>query len=80
MAVFSQPSLGLEGFTEDVTKGTVLGVIDKVIAAVKSKAIPHFFLVGGCDGGKTGRNYSTECVEKVAADCVVRTFTCGNPR
>ncbi|MBC3898442.1 hydroxylamine reductase [Acetobacterium malicum] len=60
--------------------GTVLGVADKVIAAVKAGDIKHFFLVGGCDGAKTGRNYYTEFVEKTPADTVVLTLACGKYR
>ena len=37
--------------------GTVLGVADTIIDAIKSGAISHFFLVGGCDGARAGRNY-----------------------
>jgi hydroxylamine reductase len=82
-------ALELPGFAADVDKGsvlvgfarnTVLGVADKVIEAVKSKAIRHFFLVGGCDGAKPGRNYYTEFVEKVPADCMVLTLACGKFR
>ncbi|MBU0768280.1 MAG: hydroxylamine reductase, partial [Proteobacteria bacterium] len=47
---------------------------------VKNKAIRHFFLVGGCDGAKAGRNYYTEFVEKVPEDCVVLTLACGKFR
>ena len=43
----------------------VLGAADKVIEAVKSGAIRHFFLIGGCDGAKPGRNYYTEFAEAV---------------
>ena len=43
--------------------GTVLGIADKVIDAVKAGAIKHFFLVGGCDGAKVDRNYYTEFVK-----------------
>ena len=53
---------------------TLLGVADKVIEAVKKKAIRHFFLVAGCDGAKPGRNYYTEFVEKVPKDAVVLTL------
>lgn len=60
--------------------GTVLGVADKVIEAVKAGDIKHFFLVGGCDGAKTGRNYYTEFVEKTPADTVVLTLACGKYR
>ena len=82
-------ALALEGFTEDIEKGsvmvgfarnTVLGVADKVIEAVKAKAIRHFFLVGGCDGAKPGRNYYTEFVEQVPTDCMVLTLACGKFR
>jgi hydroxylamine reductase len=61
-------------------RNAVLGVADKVIAAVKSKAIRHFFLVGGCDGAKPGRDYYTRFVEQVPKDCVVLTLACGKFR
>jgi hydroxylamine reductase len=59
---------------------TVLGVADKVIEAVKSGAIKHFFLVGGCDGAKPGRNYYTEFVEKAPKDTIILTLACGKFR
>ncbi len=58
----------------------VLGVADKIIEAVKSGAIKHFFLLGGCDGAKPGRNYYTEFAEKVPKDCVILTLACGKYR
>jgi len=82
-------SLELPGFPEDTDKGAVtvgfarnavLGVADKVVAAVKNKDIRHFFLVAGCDGAKPGRNYYTEFVEKTPGDCVVLTLACGKFR
>ena len=36
----------------------VLGLADKIVAAVKAGKIKHFFFIGGCDGAKPGRNYS----------------------
>ncbi|MEN8140939.1 MAG: hydroxylamine reductase [Thermodesulfobacteriota bacterium] len=84
-----EKALALPGFTDRQDKGTVmvgfarntvLGVADKVIDAVKAKAIRHFFLVGGCDGAKPGRNYYTEVVEKIPADCMVLTLACGKFR
>jgi len=60
--------------------GTVLGVADKVIEAVKSGAIKHFLLVGGCDGARPGRNYYTELVRKAPADTVILTLACGKYR
>ncbi len=59
---------------------TVLGLADKIIAAVKEGKIRRFFLVGGCDGAKAGRNYYTEIVEKLPRDCVVLTLGCGKYR
>ncbi|MFH2123735.1 MAG: hydroxylamine reductase [Pseudomonadota bacterium] len=82
-------ALALPGFTDTVDSGsvlvgfarnTVLGVADKVIEAVKSKAIRHFFLVGGCDGAKPGRNYYTEIVEQIPSDCMILTLACGKFR
>lgn len=61
-------------------RGTVLGVADKVIDAVKSGAIRHFFLVAGCDGARPGRNYYTEFVKQTPADTVVLTLACGKYR
>ena len=58
----------------------VLGVADKIIDAVKQGAIKHFFLVGGCDGAKLGRDYYTEFAESVPDDCVIMTLACGKYR
>lgn len=58
----------------------VLSVADKVVEAVKSGAIKHFFLVGGCDGAKAGRNYYTEFVKHTPADSIVLTLACGKYR
>ena len=60
--------------------GTVLGVADTVIEAVKNGAIKHFFLVGGCDGARPGRNYYTEFVKQTPADTVILTLACGKYR
>jgi len=79
----------MPGFPEDkngrsvmvgFARNTVMGVADKVIDAVKGKAIRHFFLVGGCDGAKPGRNYYTEFVEKTPKDSIVLTLACGKFR
>ena len=74
---------GINGGTKLLTgfgHGTVLGVADTVVEAVKSGAIKHFFLVGGCDGAKPGRNYYTEFVQQTPADTVVLTLACGKYR
>src|SRR3989339_1016557 len=78
-----------EGFKED-TPGkeilvgfahhTVLSLADKIIDAVKTKQIRHFFLIGGCDGAELGRNYYTEFAQKVPKDCIILTLACGKFR
>ncbi len=80
----AQPGFEQDGPEHNIMIGfgrqAVLGVADKVIDAVKSGAIKHFFLVGGCDGAKPGRNYYTELVEKTPKDTVVLTLACGKYR
>ncbi|NSW92043.1 MAG: hydroxylamine reductase [Firmicutes bacterium] len=74
---------GINGGTELMTgfaHNTVLGVADKVINAVKEGAIRHFFLVGGCDGAKSGRNYYTDFVKKTPKDTIILTLACGKYR
>ncbi|MCJ7823173.1 MAG: hydroxylamine reductase, partial [Armatimonadetes bacterium] len=84
-----EAALAAEGFQEDGPDTTimvgfgheaVLGVADKVVEAVKSGAIRHFFLIGGCDGAKPGRNYYTEFAQAVPKDCVILTLACGKYR
>lgn len=60
--------------------GTVLGLADQVIEAVKNGTIRHFFLVGGCDGARPGRNYYTEFVKQAPKDTVILTLACGKYR
>ena len=43
----------------------VLELAEKLIDLIKAGKIRHFFLVGGCDGARPGRNYYTEFVEKL---------------
>ena len=84
-----EKALEMPGFTEDTDKGSVMvgfghnavmNVAGTVIDAVKAGNIRHFFLVGGCDGAKTGRNYYTEFVEKAPKDTVILTLACGKFR
>jgi hydroxylamine reductase len=84
-----QAALAAPGFAEDAPEQTimtgfgrnaVLGVADKVIEAVKTGAIRHFFLIGGCDGAKPGRNYYTDFAQAVPQDCVILTLACGKYR
>ena len=58
----------------------VLGVADKVVGAVKAGLIKHFFLVGGCDGAKPGRNYYTDFAQEAPKDTVILTLACGKYR
>jgi hydroxylamine reductase len=82
-------ALKAEGFAEDgpdrtITVGfghkAVMGVAGQVVEAVKSGAIRHFFLIGGCDGAKPGRNYYTRFAQAVPNDCVILTLACGKYR
>ncbi|MBS4030135.1 MAG: hydroxylamine reductase [Clostridiales bacterium] len=84
-----EKALALPGFEAETEQGSVMvgfarnavmGVAPKVIDAVKSGAIKHFFLVGGCDGAKPGRNYYSEFVEKAPKDTVILTLACGKFR
>ena len=84
-----EAALAAQGFTADAPgedhpvgfgHNAVLGVADKVIDAVKQGAIRHFFLIGGCDGAKPGRNYYTDFAEQVPKDCVILTLACGKYR
>ena len=74
---------GINGGTE-VTTGfghnAVLSAADQVIDAVKSGALRHIFLVGGCDGARRGRSYYTEFVKQTPADTAVLTLACGKYR
>jgi hydroxylamine reductase len=84
-----QAALAAPGFTADAPekkilvgfgRQAVLGVADKVIEAVKVGKIRRFFLVGGCDGAKPGRNYYTDFAQQVPGDCVILTLACGKYR
>lgn len=74
---------GINGGTKVMTgfgHGTVLSVADKVVEGVKAGAIKHFFLVGGCDGAKPGRNYFTDFVKQAPSDTMILTLACGKYR
>ena len=71
---------GGESVMTGFAHGTVLGIADKVIGAVKSGEIKRFLLVGGCDGARPGRNYYTELVKNTPKDTVILTLACGKYR
>ena len=82
-------ALALPGFAEDVPAKTVtvgfmrnavLSHAGTIIDLVKQGKIRHFFLVGGCDGAKPGRDYYTQFVEQAPADTVILTLACGKYR
>jgi hydroxylamine reductase len=84
-----QAALDAEGFAADAAKKTitvgfgrkaVLDVAGAVIDAVKAGKIRHFFLIGGCDGAKPGRNYYTDLAKAVPQDCLILTLACGKYR
>jgi len=84
-----EAALAAPGFAEDAEEKTitigfghdaVMKVADKIIEAVKAGNIKHFFLIGGCDGAKSGRNYYTDFAKAVPDDCVILTLACGKYR
>jgi hydroxylamine reductase len=83
-AALEAPGFAEDGPDDSITTGfgheAVLGVAGTVIDAVKSGALRHFFLIGGCDGARSGRNYYTELAEKVPQDCIILTLACGKYR
>ena len=66
----------LVGFGHKAT----LSHAETIVNAVKEGKIRHFFLIGGCDGARTGRNYYTEFAQQVPKDCIILTLACGKYR
>ncbi|MFW6154060.1 MAG: hydroxylamine reductase [Planctomycetota bacterium] len=83
-AALAAPGFEADAETKTITIGfarsAVMSVADKVVDAVKGGTIRHFFLIGGCDGAKPGRNYYTELAQQVPDDCVILTLACGKYR
>ncbi|AJA46484.1 hydroxylamine reductase [Clostridium pasteurianum DSM 525 = ATCC 6013] len=82
-------ALDLGGFEEDEESKEILvgfghnetlSHADEIVNAVKNGKIRRFFLIGGCDGARPGRNYYTEFAQKVPKDCVILTLACGKYR
>lgn len=71
---------GGDVLTVGYAHSSLLSLADKIICAVKEGKIKHIFLVGGCDGAKTGRNYYTEFVKKAPKDTIILTLACGKYR
>ncbi len=83
-AALAAPGFAEDGSDEEITVGfahhAVLSAAGKVVDAVKSGAIRHFFLIGGCDGARSARKYYTELAEAVPDDCLILTLGCGKYR
>ncbi|HNV70854.1 MAG TPA: hydroxylamine reductase, partial [Candidatus Ozemobacteraceae bacterium] len=83
-AALEAPGFTADGASKEIMVGfghnAVMSVAGKVIEAVKAGQIKHFFLVGGCDGAKSGRNYYTDFAEKAPKDTVILTLACGKYR
>ena len=84
-----EAALAAPGFEEDgddkrilvgFGHNTVLNAAGKVVKLVKAGKIRHFFLVGGCDGAKSGRNYYTDFTSQAPKDTVILTLACGKFR
>ncbi len=78
-----QALVGINGGVQVTTgfgRNAILSAAGDVVAAVRSGAIKHFFLVGGCDGARTGRNYFTEFVKGTPDDTVILTLGCAKYR
>lgn len=82
-------ALELGGFTEDQEPHEILvgfghhatlSHAEAIVNAVHNGDIRHFFVIGGCDGARPGRNYYTEFAKKVPDDCVILTLACGKYR
>lgn len=82
-------ALELHGFKEEEEPHEILvgfghhetlSHAEEIINAVKSGEIRHFFLIGGCDGARPGRNYYTNFAKMVPKDCVILTLACGKYR
>lgn len=71
-----EPHEILVGFGHKATLSNAGAIID----AVKEGKIRHFFLIGGCDGARSGRNYYTDFATMVPKDCIILTLACGKYR
>jgi hydroxylamine reductase len=83
-AALAQPGFAEDAPEEHITIGygrdATLNAAGAVVEAVKSGAIRHFFLVGGCDGAAPGRSYYTEFAQLAPADTAVLTLGCAKYR
>lgn len=71
-----EPHEILVGFGHHAT----LSNAETIVNAVKDGKVRHFFLIGGCDGARPGRNYYTEFAKMVPDDCIILTLACGKYR
>ena len=71
---------GGETLTVGFAHNTVLSVADKLVELFKARKVKRIFLIGGCDGAKTGRNYYTEFAKLTPKDTLILTLACGKYR
>jgi len=69
----------------EIEKGKIIGgfahaqvfaLADKIVDAVKSGAIKKFFVMAGCDGRQSARNYYTDFAAALPKDTVILTAGC----
>lgn len=84
-----EKALELGGFKEDEEPHEILvgfghhatlSYAPQIVEAVKAGKIRHFFVIGGCDGARPGRNYYTDFATRVPEDCIILTLACGKYR
>ncbi|MBK8190801.1 MAG: hydroxylamine reductase [Vampirovibrionales bacterium] len=82
-------ALEMPGFPADVPEqfitvgfghNAVLSVADKVLELVKAGKINHFYVIGGCDGAESYRDYFTRFATSTGDDSVILTMGCGKYR
>lgn len=82
-------ALELGGFKEDEVPQEILvgfghkatlSHAEEIIKLVKEGKIKRFFVIGGCDGARPGRNYYTEFAKQLPNDCIILTLACGKYR
>ena len=59
---------------------TLLGVADKVLEAISAGNIKRFFVMAGCDGRQSERNYYTKFAETLPKDTIILTAGCAKYR
>lgn len=82
MAKQCQPPREIESgsITGGFAHAQVIALADKVVEAVKSGAIKKFFVMAGCDGRMSKRNYYADFAKALPNDTVILTAGCAKYR